>query len=324
MADHPATDNIIATTLPGMIAKVFDNVYFGTPVTTFFYMNGVFMDEPGGHNIVRTIQNQNVTNVHDYTGGFDTISATTRQAFVTASFAWKYFRGDVTWTDKEEVQNYGERAIVKLLAQKVDKFKTEHQQYLETRCLGEYDSGDAGELSGLRTLLKKGATVGGIDPTANSNEHSWWEPKEVDKGGTAPDYDHLSELFLELSKGNTMRPNLIVSTSKKYHAFKAKATSRQRFTHDGLESLGVPYTMVENIPYIPSDVDQAKAAGLEDTKVYVVSTPSLEFCRSSALWMKSDGMNPLSEKGGMQQVMRSAGNLICTERRVNGYLKYNS
>lgn len=324
MADHPATDNIIATTLPGMIAEVYDNVYFGTPVTAFLYMNGVFKTEPGGHSIVRTIQNKSVANLHTHDGGFHTMTATTRQGFVTASFPWKYFVGDITWTTKENVQNSGTRAVVNLLAQKVKALTEEHQQFLETRTLGEYDNSTATEPSGIRTMLKKDGTVGGIDPTANSNANAWWNPKEVDKEAAAPAVVHLSELFLELSKGNTKRPNLILSTSKKFHALKTEANKLQRFTHDGLESLGVPYTMVENIPYIPSDVDIATAAGLEDTKIYVLTTDSIEFCRSDAVWMNTSEMDTLSEKLGKQMTMESAGNLIVTERRVNGYLKYNT
>lgn len=337
MPAHPATSNLAATTIENITDFLADNVTIGKPFTERMNRMGRIKTRSGGIDLIEPIKTGKVAGVEKYTGRLETLTLTNPTFTTTAKFPWAYFWGHIVMTTEEKNANQAPEAFIDLMGAKTEQALDELKEHLEVRMLGKFNATDAAETIGISHLLDPASggakTIGGITTnTSDSDSSNWvngyWDVKHVDKASTAYAREHFDEIFSEISQGNTRRPTLILSTYNKFIAEKKARYTYERYPHVNGGSLsafatGAEHLMIDDIPWIWSDVDAAEDASFGDDRIYIINEQTLCYAKSSNTWMNNTGWRTRDAGTADYTIFECAGNLTINERRVNGVLEYD-
>jgi hypothetical protein len=174
------------------------------------------------------------------------------------------------------------------------------------------------EFGGLQLLVAvaAGATVAGI----NSGVATWWDNQRRAIGAmptVTNIYGHMLALFLQLSRGGTDKPNLIVSDNSWYSVFAQSLQGAQRFMDRSLASAGFENIMFQMTPVVPDGGMGGYApAGM---RFLNLDTIELTMHKKRNNVVLGGPRRPLTEDSDTV-VIAGMGNWLTDNRMLNGVL----
>lgn len=234
-------DAVLSTTLANYRQTLHDNIFNDNVVLFWLNMNGKKQLEDGGERIEETLLYGKNTAIQNFQG-YQVLNTTPQEGITKAFYIWKEIGGPITISRREQRQNSGKHAIIKLLDGKVKQTELSLKEAVNEQLAGDPSSAASENnggtnnpllLSGLSRFAQKDPTtthnVGGI---AQNNE-SWW--RNVQKSATAnwvSDRAGLADMrfmYRKTSKGND-HPDFIIGDGESYDAYESMLDPAIRYT----------------------------------------------------------------------------------------------
>ena len=293
-------DALLSTTLfnyrPTMVDNIFKDSAFLAALREF---DGIDR-QAGGERIAQTLMYGTNSTVKSYQG-YETLDTTPQEGMTTAFYDWREIGGTISISRKEQRQNTGEAAILKLLQKKISQAEMTMREVLNTQLLQGTVSGttfvpgnDNKDLFPLGYFLRKDNTT---DPTTGGNvgnvagaTESWWRHNtSVSDTGTAETGNAfalnvttyaglkvaLRRMYNHCSRGSGGSPNLIAMDQNTFETYENALDVNIRFQNTRLGELGF---------------DTVKLRGAEciwDEKVPDVDAGTLEVTKGTAFFLNT-------------------------------------
>ena len=265
-----------------------------------------------------------------YDGGFGVIDTSASQQLSHASFDFKYFYHNVSFTleDFTKTDNTA-NAIKSLIVAKVEGAKNGATRTLSAAMYGSGSDSSGNAFNGFEDIFAaSGTAYGGITNTDLADSTTWLT--ERDTSTNTINYANLNTLVRRLlgrgqRYGNEIgsyAPDMMISNSFVQAKFLESQQSNQRFIdRDDLEA-GFGGCKFNNInwfidEYAPGSADGATA----DNDLYILSTPTIKMCYKYGFEGKKAPMDynsSIHNKAIQTNQTFLVGNMVCSARRYNG------
>tara|TARA_R110000765_G_C18913530_1_gene605179 strand:- start:603 stop:1706 length:1104 start_codon:yes stop_codon:yes gene_type:complete len=256
-------DALLTTTLfkyrPTMVDNIFKDSAFLAALREF---GGVEMQN-GGERIAQPLMYGTNSTIKSYSN-YQTLDTTPQEGMTTAFYDWREIGGTISISRKEERQNSGEAAILKLLEKKIGQAEMSMRETLNSQLLqGTVSSAtfipgnDNKDLHPLGYFLRK---LNATDPTTGGNvgniagaSNSWWRHQTAVLNSASVDTGNsfalnvttyagmkvaLRRMYNHCSKGSGGSPNLVVMDQTTFETYENALDVNIRFTNTALGELG--------------------------------------------------------------------------------------
>lgn len=257
-------DSLLSTTLDAYVGggTMFDNIFKDSAFLAALRMMDGIDYQNGGERIRAPLMYETNSTVKSYSGA-DTLDTTLQDGHTTAFYEFKEIGGTIGITRKEDRQNSGEAAKIKLLQQKIKQAEMSMVETLNSQLLlGTVSSStfvpgnDAKDLNPLFWFLRKDRTT---DPTTGGDvgnipgdTYDWWRHQTAELDGTADSGTSfglsvstykglvvaLRRLYNHCSKGSGGAPNLAVFDQVSYETYENALDDKVRYTNTKLADMG--------------------------------------------------------------------------------------
>ncbi len=284
-------DALLSTTLENYRPVMVDNIFKSNALLAALKKYGGIDYVDGGERIRKLLMYEENDTFKSYRG-YDTITVKPQDGITAAFYEWSEIAGTITISRREERQNSGEAAILKLLEQKTMqaemsiKSKVNNQIVLGTIDTATFVPGNsAKDLLPLGYFLPKanatdpvsGGSVGNI----NRATYSWWRPQTAvldsgtkDTGNSfavaVTSYTGLRAALYRMynfcSRGaDGSAPNICLSDQITYETYENSLDQQKRYGDEELVSMGFDNVKLKGATMIwdelvPS-IDTGEAAG---------------------------------------------------------------
>jgi len=202
------------------------------------------------------------TTVKSYSG-YETLDVTPQDGMTTAFFPWRQLAGSITISRKEERQNSGEAAILKLLEKKTMQTEMSLKEAVNTQLIrGTVSSGtfvDGNDQKDLFPMAYFLRLLKATDPTTasagniSSSTYSWWRHRVGDFAGggtTNADFSasvttrsglktYLYRLWNFCSRGGDgSGPNIVLSDQITYETYEMALDASKQYQSSTLAQMG--------------------------------------------------------------------------------------
>lgn len=257
-------DALLSTTLDAYMAggSMFDNIFKDSAFLALLRLkDGVDMQN-GGERIRAPLMYGDNSTVKSYAGS-DTLDTTLQDGITTAFYEWAEIGGTIGITRKEERQNSGEAAKIKLLQQKIKQAEMTIREVINNQLVvGTVSSAtfipgnDTKDLNPLGWFLRKARAT---DPTAGGNvgnisgsTYSWWRHQTAELDGTGDSGTSfglnvttyagllvgLRRLYNYCSRGSGGSPNIALFDQVSYETYENALDTKVRYTDTALADMG--------------------------------------------------------------------------------------
>ena len=282
----------------------------------------------GGYKIAHPLEYAENSTYQRYSA-YQVLNVSASDVISTAEFDWKQAAVHVTASGLELRQNSGKNAIMKLAKQRMkNAFSTAANSMSEDA----YSDGTASnQINGLQALVADAGTgtVGGI----NSSTYTFWKNAVQDansplQGGSAitPSASTIQSLmlplWLEVSRGTDV-PDLIVCSNDYYTFYEESLTDYKRYgTNSTLNggALALKYKDAD----VFFDGGTAHGSGIPDSHMYFLNTDYLGMCvHKDADWEEVGEQRSVNQDAVVIPIIWQ-GNMVCSNRSLQGVLLDNS
>ena len=255
-------DALLSTTLFNYRDQMVDNIFKDSAYLAALREFGGIDRQNGGERIAQPLMYGKNSTVKSYQN-YETLDTTPQEGMTTAFFDWREVAGTISISRKEERQNSGEAAILRLLEKKTMQAQMSMREELNRMLLQGVVSGselipgnDNKDLHPLAYFLRKdntanpgtGGNVGNI-----SAAESWWRHNTavLDSGSTdtgnafalaVTTYAGLKvalrRMYNYCSRGSGGSPNLIVTDQTTFETYENALDTAIRFQSTKMGDLG--------------------------------------------------------------------------------------
>lgn len=316
---------ILSLTLQKLEGELVDNVSNLNPLYAKMKSMGKVKTASGGPQIVQPLEfsaNANYARI----SGYDEIPTTQNEVFTSANLAVKQIVITAVASDLEIIQNQGDSQVFDLMESRVNNMKHSFENAFTIDLLSAGTASSSKQVTGVQAFMpdSAGATYGGI----NSGTYSFWDHQIYDCSSSAIGANwsasnaipHLNAALLTNAQYNG-KTDLILLDDGFFPLFESAVQALQRIgTEGGSVSVGgVGFTgyMYKNIPVVYHPVNSGMVAShafLFDTR-YIYLRPYKG--RNMVVMPTRESFNQLA----IMKVMAWAGNLTCSNRRVQTVIK---
>jgi hypothetical protein len=309
-------DTLYSTTWQLMREKAVDNIFTATPFWYWLYSKGRKRGENGGRWIgAQLLYGKNTTVTTIGRGG--AVDITDDELMTTAKYDWKWLIANVIRYYADDQMNTGKAAMMNLVQAKLKTAELSMVDKLETMAFADGTGNSGMEFMGLQGMVKatfSGDTLGGID----ANTNTWWQNKYKDCTGSSGDAiaeikNGLNNLYNTCSVGND-HPTLIIGYQLFYEWYENWVLQPILRVYDtkmgdvGFEALKYKGAALTWSPSAP------------DAKVYMLNDRYLEFVYDTSADFYMTDWKPIPNQLDRVAQIVLQGNLICTNRRMQGLL----
>jgi hypothetical protein len=256
-------DALLSTTLFNYRPTMVDNIFKDSAFLAALREFGGVEHQAGGERIAQPLMYGTNKTVKSYQG-YETLDTTPQDGMTTAFFEWKEIGGTISISRKEERQNTGEAAILKLLEKKTGQAEMSMREELNAQLLQGTVSGatfvpgnDAKDLHPLGYFFRK---LNATDPTTGGNVgniagagNSWWRHNTAVFDSASTDTGNafainvttyagmkvaLRRLYNYCSRGSGGSPNLGIADQITFETYENALDVNVRFTNTKLADLG--------------------------------------------------------------------------------------
>lgn len=309
-------DTLYSTTWQNMRNKVADQVFNATPLWYWLNSKGRKRGESGGRWIGAQLlygKNSTVTTI----GRGGAVDITDDELITTAKFDWKWLICNVIRYYADDQINSSKNAMMNLLQAKLKTAELSMIDKLETMGFSDGTGNGSKDFMGLTGIIKatfSGDTLGGVD----ANTNTWWQNKYKDcTGGNGDSIAELKAGILNLyntcSIGND-HPTLIMGYQGFYEWYELYCVQNILRVYDtALGDIGF-----EALKYKGAAITWSPSA--PDAKVFFLNDRYLEFVYDSSADFYMTDWKPIPNQLDRVAQIVLQGNLICTNRRMQGLL----
>jgi hypothetical protein len=320
MAGNPNYTSLISSTLDGFIKNsITSSVIGNNALLRTLQAKGKIVHEIGGKSFQENIAYASNSTVQ-FQDPTDLIDITPQEEFTSAIFAQKMLTGSDQISEKELLQNAGERAIFKLLDGKRKNLMDTLKNTLGSALFSDGTGSGGLTIGGLQLLLADDpttGTVGGIDRSTNS----WWRNQVYDfstsAGGNASASNiqaGMNSLYLACQVQENSYPDLILADINYYSFFENSMQQFQRITNTEEGKLGF-----QNLAYKASSV--VYDPNSPSNHMYFLNTDYVAFRHlNNPLFTQGETQRPINQLFYATPVYLY-GNLTISSARVHGVAK---
>lgn len=232
-------DSLLSTTLSSVRDTLADNIFNRIPLFKWLSTKGKVTENGGASLVIPLLFGKNGT-AKAYSG-YGILDTTPVEGITAAQFAWKQYAASITISGLEEMQNTGDKAIIKLLDAKIKQAESSLRDKMDIDAWATSQGTNA--LVPIPLIVDTSTSVGDISKTSNS----WWQGQSVSSGSFAArglsDMRNLYNTILNQSVDNS-GPDAIFSAQSPFEYYEGTLQPQQRFTDDKMASAGF-----ENVKY---------------------------------------------------------------------------
>lgn len=175
------SNDLLSSTLYSIRDTEVDELYKKVAFLDGVRRAGGVETEPGGIKIQRPLSIQEHSTITQLATGYEPVSLAVNDVLRPAIYDWADFTAPIVITKKEEMENSGEYAIVKILEARMKSVMGMLRRELNKQVL----RGDSSVLTALNTLNGDGPTAGGIGSDNGFLEHIAAGSQNNDVGGVS-------------------------------------------------------------------------------------------------------------------------------------------
>jgi hypothetical protein len=256
-------DALLSTTLFAYRSTLVDNIFkYNAFLAALRKFNGVEYQD-GGERVAQPLMYESNDTVKSYKG-YEQLTIKPQDGITTAFFEWAEIAATISISRREERQNSGEAALLKLLEKKIMqaemgiKAAVNSQLVLGTVSGGTFVPGnDAKDLLPIGYFLRYAPNT---DPTTGGNvgniaaaTYSWWRPN-ICTLGAAADTGHkfgltvttyaglkvgLHRMYNYCTRGaDGSAPNIVLTDQVTYETYENALDQQVRYTNQSLGDMG--------------------------------------------------------------------------------------
>jgi len=237
------SNDVLSSTLRILLEEEVDNLFKATPLLDQMKKKGQIDFYDGGQKLDVPLILAEHSSITQLSSGYEPVNLAVQDVLRNASYNWCDFVAPIVITEKEELSNKGERAIVSIAEARMKSVMGMLQREFEKQVV----QGTSTILSELNTLngqtqagfLEENAfgaqtnTVGGIAKSSFPNDY---QNQQVDCGGsfdaaTSTAIENLTNLYIDcqLRTPGGRSPDLILISPAGYAAYKKALFANERF-----------------------------------------------------------------------------------------------
>jgi hypothetical protein len=323
-------DTLYSTTWQNMRERAIDQIFKATPLTYRLYQKGIKRESGGRWIGYQLLYGQNSTVKTIGIGG--AVDVVNDELITTAKDDWKWLIANVIRYFGEDTMNQGKQQIMNMVQAKLKVCELSLVDALETMLIrGPGSLTAAGtDLNGLCTFITQDGTgsPGGID----ASTYTWWKNQFTDATNTtvATIMADVQALYNTCSIGND-HPTLLLGTQLMYEFYERRLQNILR-TYDtslgdlGFEALrykGAAWTFSPTI--VASLTNGAGGAvfvggGSKTHGMFMLNERYWDFVVHPDADFYMTEWKPIPNQLDRVSQIVVQGNLICTNRRMQGLL----
>lgn len=312
---------LVSTTFRNHRADLVDNVTRNNALLAYMKKKKKMRTEDGGLTIAVPLEYAQNGTYQRYSG-FDVLNVAQSDVISAAEFQWRQIAINVVASGLELRINNGKERIINLAKSRV---RNAMHTFMNNFSFDVYSDGTAAnQINGIQALVADTGTgvVGGIDSSA----FPFWQNAVQSaaapiQGGSAivPGPSTIESLmlplFLNQVRGND-KVDLIVADNNYFSFYEQSQTSIKRYTSSNEADGGFI-----SLKYKNADVIFDGNSGIPANRMYFLNTEYFELvAHKEADMTVNDEVKPYNQDGVVIPVLWM-GNLIMTNRRLNGVLK---
>lgn len=251
-------DALLSTTLFAYRDKMVDNIFKHNAFLAAMRLMGGLDFQDGGERVQCPLMYEGNSTVKSYKG-YETLDTTPQEGMTSAFYEWTEIGGSISISRREERQNSGESAILRLLEKKIQQAEMTIKEKVNTQMIqGTVDTAtfvpgnSAKDLNPLGYFCPKAI---GTDPVDGGNvgnisrsSYSWWRPYVAD-----------------LSTG-TLGSNTFALNATTYAGLRVGLYRMYNFCSRGADGSGPGIVLADQVAYetYENSLDQLKRYGNDD------------------------------------------------------------
>lgn len=232
-------DSLLSTTLSAVRKTMADSIFTRIPLFNWLKTKSRITENGGASVVIPLMYGKNTT-AKSYSG-YGIIDTTPQEGMTAAQYVWKQYAASISISGLEEMQNRGDKAIIKLLDAKITQAEDSIRDKMDIDMWASSTTGT--NLLALPTIVDTTTAIGDISKSANS----WWQAQVTASGSFAArglaDLRNLYNAILNQSTGSEP-PDFACATQAAFEYYEAALQPQQRFTDDKMASAGF-----ENLKY---------------------------------------------------------------------------
>ncbi len=344
-------DALLSTTLDAYVSggTMFDNIFKDSAFMAFLRMSDAVQFQNGGERIRAPIMYEKNSTVKSYSD-YEIIDTTPQDGMTTAFFEWKELAGTISISRKEERQNSGEAAILRLLEQKTVQAEMSMREELNRQLLaGTVSSAtfvpgnDAKDLNPLGWFLRR---LNATDPIVGGNvgnvagaTYDWWRHQTAVADSGSKDTGNafalnvstykglvvaLKRMYNHCSKGSGGSPNLVLMDQVTYETYENALDDKVRYGStamadmgfDNIKLRGATCVWDEQVP----DIDNGTAAITDDGSAFFLNTNFYKLIIDSETDITTTPFIEPENQTAKTAKLLFMGNAVCSNLRKLGVL----
>lgn len=302
-------DQLLTTTLSAVRKTLSDSVFTGIPAFMWLLQKGR-KTEDGGATIVQPLMYGKNTTAKSYSG-YGIIDTTPQDGLTAAQYEWKQYAATITISGREEMQNRGDKAKVKLLESKVKQAEMSLRDKMDQN-IWATAQGLSTDFLPIPLIVDASTSIGDISKSANT----WWRGQAVTGGSfNAQGLSDMRNLYNTLKNQGVDQtpPDAVFSTQTVFEYYEGQLQPQQRFEDSKMASAGF-----ENLKYkaamftFDSNVPSGKLYMLNSKHMSLVVHPERDF-------VNTPFVKPENQDAKVAQIL-FMGALVSDNIRRNGVI----
>ena len=308
---------LVTTTLRNHRKGIKDNITNRNALLKKMYKNGNYRTEDGGLSIVEPLDYA-ANGTYQRYSGWDRLNIEQSDVLSAAEFAWKQIAMNVVASGLELRVNSGDSQLEKLATARIKNMIRSFENNFSSDL---YSAGSlSNQIGGLQAIVADTNTnsIGGID----ANTWTFWRNTVYDfsvdsvtPGATTIEPSML-KLWLQIDRGPSDQPDLIIMSTDYYTFFETSQTSIKRYA--SAESAQGGFV---NLKYKNADVIyDTSATGIPSAHVYMLNTTYLKLVVHEDADMEVMPKKESVDQDGEVIPLLWQGNLTVSNRKLQGVM----
>jgi len=313
---------LVSTTWRNHSKDVADNITRNNALYARLMQKGMTRTEDGGLTIAQPLD-YNSNGTYQRYSGYDILNIQQSDVITAAEYQWRQIALNVVANGLELRSNSGSSQIIKLAKARI---KNAMRTFKNNFSYDLYSDGTLpNQINGLQALVADAGTgtVGGID----SSTWTFWQnavqsaAAPIQGGGavtvsaTTMETGIMLPLWLNQVRGDD-KPDLILASNDWFTFYEASQVSIKRYTSQ--EDVSGGFT---SLKYKNADVIFDGGSGIPAAHMYFLNSDYFEMVvHKDANLSVQDQMQPYNQDAVVIPVLWM-GNLVCTNRRLQGVAK---
>ena len=304
---------LVSTTFRKHRKEIKDNISNRNALYKYIVGKGNYRKEDGGLEIVTPLDYAENSTYQRYSD-WDTLNIQASDVISAAKYDWKQIAMNVVASGRELRINSGESKIINLAKARI---KNATRTFANNFSEDMYSDGTAtNQIDGLQKLISDDGTgtVGGITTAVGTND--FWlnnffdcSVQGVTSSSTTIENSMLLPAWLEVDRGPSDQPDLIVMDNIYYQYFETSQVSIKRYSSSTSANAGF-----STLKYKGADVLYDGNSGIPTSSAYLINTEYLGLCvHKDADLEQMEEQRPINQDGVVIPIIWM-GNMTCSNR----------